>query len=159
MKSSIKKGVGFGLTSGIITTLGLMIGLYSSTNSKSIVIGGILIIAITDAFSDAFGIHISEEISNKKVKPKHVWEATLSTFFAKFVFALSFIIPLLLFELLTAVIVGAAWGILALGFISIKIAKKHKAKTWKVVFEHVFTAMIVIIATYFLGVWINSAFI
>ncbi|GAI31399.1 unnamed protein product, partial [marine sediment metagenome] len=39
MKHSIKTGFSFGLTSGIITTLGLMVGLHSSTGSKLVVIG------------------------------------------------------------------------------------------------------------------------
>lgn len=61
MKHSLRTGFCFGLTSGIITTIGLMVGLYSSTNSKLVVIGGILTIAVADAFSDALGIHIAEE--------------------------------------------------------------------------------------------------
>ncbi len=64
MKHSFKVGFSFGLTSGIITTLGLMIGLYSGTNSQLVVIGGILTIAIADSMSDALGIHISEESEN-----------------------------------------------------------------------------------------------
>jgi len=59
IKHSLKTGFSFGLTSGIITTLGLIVGLNSSTRSKLVVLGGILIIAIADAFSDAFGIHVS----------------------------------------------------------------------------------------------------
>ena len=38
-----------------------MIGLYSGTNPRGVVIGGILTIAIADSLSDALGIHISEE--------------------------------------------------------------------------------------------------
>jgi len=54
MKRSFRIGFSFGLTSGIITTLGLMVGLYSSTNSQLVVIGGILTIAIADSLSDCF---------------------------------------------------------------------------------------------------------
>jgi len=64
MKSSLKTGLSFGLTSAIITTLGLMVGLHSGTHSRLAVIGGVLTIAIADAFSDAMGIHISEEAEN-----------------------------------------------------------------------------------------------
>ena len=53
MEVSIKKGVSFGLTSGTITTLGLMVGLYSGTQSRLVVLGGIVTIAIADALSDA----------------------------------------------------------------------------------------------------------
>ena len=65
MKLSIMKGFSFGLTSGIITTLGLIVGLHSSTHSKLVIIGGILVIAIADALSDAMGMHISEESERK----------------------------------------------------------------------------------------------
>ena len=61
----------FGLTSGIITTLGLIVGLHSGTHSKLAVIGGILTIAMADAFSDALGIHVSEE-SEATQWPKYI---------------------------------------------------------------------------------------
>ena len=66
MKIAIRKGLGFGLTSGIITTLGIIVGLDASTNSKIVVIGGILFIAVTDSLSDALGMHISEEAHKKE---------------------------------------------------------------------------------------------
>lgn len=56
MRLSLKKEFSFGLTSGVITTLGMMVGLHSSTHSKLAVIGGIIAIAIADAFSDAVRI-------------------------------------------------------------------------------------------------------
>ena len=105
MKHSLKTGFSFGLTSGIITTLGLMVGLHSGTHSELVIIGGILTIAIADAFSDALGIHVSEESENKHT-PKEIWESTISTFLSKFVFALSFIVPFLLFQVSTAIIVN-----------------------------------------------------
>jgi acid phosphatase family membrane protein YuiD len=60
MKDSLRTGISFGLTSAVITTLGLMVGLHSGTHSKIVVLAGILTIAIADAFSDALGIHVSE---------------------------------------------------------------------------------------------------
>lgn len=68
VKHSLKTGLCFGLTSATITTLGLMVGLHSFSGSKVVVIGGILTIAIADAFSDALGIHISEEAENVHAK-------------------------------------------------------------------------------------------
>ncbi|MBW1641510.1 MAG: VIT1/CCC1 transporter family protein, partial [Deltaproteobacteria bacterium] len=72
MKRSLRKGISFGLTSGTITTLGLMVGLHSGTHSRMVVIGGILTIAVADAFSDALGIHISAESENE-CSPKEIW--------------------------------------------------------------------------------------
>ncbi len=157
MKHSIKTGFSFGLTSGIITTLGLMVGLHSGTHSKLVVIGGILTIAIADAFSDALGIHISEEFENKH-SIKEIWEATLSTFFSKFIFALTFVVPLLLFQLSTAVRVSIIWGLLWLFAISLYMAKEQKIKAWKVVMEHFIIIVAVLVASHYVGHWIGLMF-
>ncbi|MEO0295700.1 MAG: hypothetical protein ABIM85_06725, partial [candidate division WOR-3 bacterium] len=105
MRHSITVGFAFGMTSGIITTMGLMVGLFSGTSSRLAVIGGILTIAIADAFSDALGIHISEESENVHTG-KEIWVSTISTFLAKFIFASTFILPVLFLKLNLAVIVN-----------------------------------------------------
>jgi len=86
-----------------------MVGLSFGTNLKIAVIGGILTIAIADAFSDALGIHISQE-SDKKNKAREIRESTIATFVAKFLVAMTFVIPVLVFSnLVTATIVSAIW--------------------------------------------------
>ena len=157
MKIAIRKGFSFGLTSGIITTLGLMVGLHAGTHSQLVVIGGILTIAIADSFSDALGIHISEEAENKHTS-KQIWGSTFATFLTKFFFALLFIIPVLLLELSTAIIVSVILGLAILGILNYAIAKAQKAKPWKVVVEHLAIAFAVIIITHFVGDWIASVF-
>ena len=47
MKGPITTGISFGLTSGVITTLGLMVGLHSGTHSAIAVIGGVIILSET----------------------------------------------------------------------------------------------------------------
>ncbi|UCD03627.1 MAG: hypothetical protein JSW73_03745 [Candidatus Woesearchaeota archaeon] len=158
MRESVRTGFCFGTTSGIITTLGLMVGLHAGTKSQLAVVGGVLIIAIADAFSDALGIHVSEESENRHTT-KELWESTFCTFGSKFIFALTFIIPLLLFELYTAIIVSVIWGLFLLGVLSFYIGVKEKTKTWKVVAEHLVIAIIVIIITHYVGDWIRLTFI
>ena len=157
MKHSLKVGFSFGITSGIITTLGLMVGLHSGTHSRLAVVGGILIIAIADAFSDALGIHISEESENQHT-PKQIWVSTISTFLSKFFFSVTFVIPVLLLKLSTAVIVSIIWGFLMLAMLSYRISKEQKVNPWKVIGEHLLIASIVIIATHYLGEWIALRF-
>ena len=157
MKHSLKIGFCFGLTSGIITTLGLMVGLHSGTHSKLAVIGGILIIAIADAFSDALGIHVSEESENKH-SSREIWESTTYTFLFKFLFALTFIVPVLLLELRTAIIVSVIWGLFMLSILTFLIAREQKAKPWKVIAEHVGIALVVIVIAHYVGDWIASTF-
>ena len=158
MNHSLRVGFSFGLTSGIITTLGLMVGLSSGTHSKLAVIGGILTIAIADSFSDAMGIHVSEESENIHTT-KEIWEATIATFSSKFVFALTFIIPVLLLkELSTAVLVSVIWGLSLLSVLSFIMAKQHKMKPWRPVVEHLSIAVIVIVITHYVGCWISTTF-
>ena len=157
MKHSLRVGLSFGMTSGIITTLGLIVGLHSGTKSRLVVIGGILIISIADAFSDALGIHISEEFESRHTA-KQIWTATISTFFSKFVFAMTFIVPVLLFELSTAIIVSVIWGFLALSTLSYKISKEQNVSSWKVISEHLLIAIIVIVTTHYLGGWVLLKF-
>lgn len=157
MKHPLKVGFSFGLTSGIITTLGLMVGLHSSTHSRLVIIGGILTIAIADAFSDALGIHVSEE-SEAKHTTKEIWQSTIATFLTKFVFAMTFVVPILLLSLTTAIVVSIVWGLSLLGVFSYYIAKEQKAKPWRAVLEHLLIALVVIGITHYVGDWIGSTF-
>jgi len=134
-----------------------MVGLYSGTHSRLVVLGGIITIAIADAFSDALGIHISEESENKHTT-KEIWESTISTFLFKFVFAVTFVVPVLLFSLETAIVVSVFWGLLLLGIFSFYMAKEEKVKPWKVISEHIFIALVVIAVTYCVGIWVESTF-
>src|SRR3989339_106688 len=155
MNHSIKKGFSFGLTSGIITTLGLLVGLYSSTNSAKVVIGGVLVIALADALSDALGVHISEESENHHSE-REIWEATISTFVAKFVFAGMFIVPVLLFSLTTAVVFSIVFGLFLIALFSCYLAKIQGINKRGVVTEHLLIAILVVVATYYIGVWVEK---
>ena len=156
MRTSFRTGISFGLTSGVITTLGLIVGLYSGTGSRLVVIGGILAIAVADAFSDALGIHISEESERKK--KREVWESAFAAFFSKLVIALTFIIPVLIFDLFKAIIISMVWGMLLLGCLSYRIAKSRRANARKAIGEHLIIAVSVVFATYFIGKFLKVFF-
>jgi vacuolar iron transporter family protein len=157
MRLSIKTGLSFGLTSGTITTLGLIVGLDASTHSQLAVIGGILTIAIADSFSDALGVHVSQESQNQH-SAKSIWESTIATFLSKLIFASTFIVPILLLELSTAIIMDIVWGFLILGIFSFLIAKQNKENPKQVIMEHLTIGAIVVLITYFVGNWISSFF-
>jgi len=157
MRHSLKTGFSFGLTSAIITTLGLMVGLHSGTHSRLAVIGGVLTIAIADAFSDAMGIHIAEESENRHSEVE-VWESTIATFISKFLFAITFLLPVLLLDLTVAIAVSVIWGLLLLGVLSVHIARSQDSPLWKVLGEHLMVAILIIVITHYTGDWIASTF-
>lgn len=155
MKDSLRKGISFGMTSAVITTLGLIVGLHSGTHSNIVVIAGILTIAIADAFSDALGIHISEETENTHTT-KQIWVATAATFLTKFLFAMTFVVPVLLLSLSAAVVINLIWGMFILTILSYIIARSQNKPPWKIVGEHLLIAIVVIAATHWVGHWIGT---
>ncbi len=132
-----------------------MVGLHAGTNSRMVVIGGIVTIAIADAFSDALGIHVSEESENIHDEIE-IWESTISVFVTEFISTMSVLIPILLFDLSFAIIFSVVFGLLVLGLVSYNIAEK--SERLKVVVEHVGIAIIVVLFTHFVGDWVALIF-
>mgnify|MGYP001172909152 CR=1 FL=1 len=158
MKKSYKAGISFGLVSGVLTTLGLLIGLGVSTQSKVAVVGGILTIAIADALSDSFGVHLSQESSGDNTQ-KQVWEATFATFFSKFFFALTFLIPILIFNISLALIVSVIWGLILISVLSLLISNGEggsKGRKLPVLAEHLFLFLLIVGLSYLVGLLIEK---
>lgn len=156
MKKAEKRGLNFGLTSGVITTLGLIYGLQSSIGSKAAILGGILTIAIADSLSDAMGMHVSVESTGED--HKNVDIATKTTFLSKFFVAISFIIPFTFLEIIPALAIATFWGAGIISYSNYRIAKKLKEKPHKLIFEHLSLTALVIILTHFVGILINYLF-
>ena len=152
-----RTGLYFGATSGVITTLGLIAGLHAGTKSLTAVLGGILVIAFADAMSDALGIHLAEE-ADPETDDAHVWAATISTFATKFLFALSFAVPLLVLPLTPAVYASVAWGMLVITVLSYLLARAQASNPLYIVAEHVAIAALVVVLSHFIGRWVGTAF-
>ena len=157
MKRAFKIGFSFGLPSGIVTTLGLMVGLNSITQSRLVVIGGILTIALADSFSDAMGIHFSQESENH-LTHLDVWNSTIFTFIAKFIFSSMFIFPILLLSLHKAIFLSVAIGLFCIFVMSLLLARERNDDPWKVIGEHLTITVLVIIITHYVGIWIANTF-
>jgi len=152
-----RTGLFFGATSGVITTIGLIVGLNSGTRSITAVLGGILVIAVADAMSDALGIHLAEE-ADPNTDHGHVWAATIMTFVTKFVFSISFAVPLLLLPLATAVSVSVVWGLLVIVILSYFLARSQDESPFYIIGEHLGIAILVLVFSHYIGVWVAATF-
>ena len=152
-----RTGLFFGATSGVITTIGLIVGLNSGTQSITAVLGGILVISVADAMSDALGIHLAEE-ADPNTDHGHVWAATIMTFVTKFVFSISFAIPLLLLPLTTAVAVSVVWGLLVIVILSFFLARSQDEPPLFIIAEHLGIAILVVVISHYIGVWVAATF-
>ena len=157
LRHSVRVGISFGLTSGIITTLGLLVGLSKGTSSKSAVLAGVLTIALADSLSDALGIHMSEE-SEGVHRSSEIWTSTFTTFAAKLVMALTFVVPVAFLPLDTATVVAIVWGAVALILLSINQARSRGVGAAPVVFEHLVAGTLVVVASFLVGLWMAAIF-
>ncbi len=152
-----RTGIFFGATSGVITTIGLITGLSAGTNSRVAVLGGILVIAVADAMSDALGIHIAQE-ADPESTANHIWAATIWTFLTKLVVALSFAVPLIFLPLQLAVAVAIGWGLAVISLLSAYLARMQRVAALPIVTEHLGIAIVVVAISHYIGLWVNNAF-
>ena len=87
---------------------------------------------------------------------KQIWVATIATFLTKFLFAMTFIVPVLLLALSTAIVVSLIWGLSILAVLSYIIARTQGKPPWKIVGEHLVIAIVVIAITHWVGDWIGT---
>jgi len=155
-------GISFGLTTAVITSLGMIVGLNSATSSKLAVVAGVIVMAIADGLSDSISLHTSEESEIRKGKAEHtkkeIWLVTLFTFLSIFCFTLTFVVPILLFPLKNAVLVAITWGIFLLIILNFYVARIRKENPIKLISEHLLLAIFVIIISYWVGTLIRIWF-
>ncbi len=156
MRKSFVKGVSFGITTAVITTLGMIIGLEASTHSKMVVGVGILLIAFSDALSDSVAMHISEEAGLENTQ-KQIWESTAATFAAKIGVGFSFLIPIFMIDLNSAILINLIWGFMLIIILSYFIGVREKMGTYKVILEHLAITTAVIGVTYVIGSAVPSS--
>jgi VIT1/CCC1 family predicted Fe2+/Mn2+ transporter len=152
-----RTGFFFGATSGVITTIGLIVGLNAGTQLLVAVLGGIFVVAVADSMSDALGIHLAQE-ADPDSTGEHIWAATFWTFFTKLAVTLSFAVPLLFLPLQTAVAVSVGWGLLVITLLSAYLARMQRVAALPVVTEHLGIAVAVVAISHFIGVWVQNAF-
>jgi len=157
MRSTYLRGMGLGLTTGVITTLGVMVGLYSGTHSKLAVVGGVIALAVADGLSDAIGMHISEEAARTSTK-RQIWEATFFAFSSKCAATLSVRSPIILLELREAIPISIVWGLILISLFSYYIAKNEGENPYKVILEHALLTVGVVAASHYVGVLVDEVF-
>jgi predicted adenylyl cyclase CyaB len=107
----------FGITSGILTTVGILVGVFWATASQLSVVAAIVSVAVADSCSDAFGMYmarVSERGTPRRLALRHA----LATLAGKAFLPLTFLVPLLALPLDAAVWVDLGWGALALALLS-----------------------------------------
>lgn len=132
----------FGIASGVLTTLGVIIVMNKSVVSLLAIIAGIVAIAVADSMSDAFGVY-SLKKTERGTAPRSAFAAAIATFLGKVVCTLTFIIPFLLLPIDTAVIVSIFWGVFLLIIVNLEIAVIQQESIWKTILVNLLLAGLV----------------
>ena len=144
----------FGTTSAIVTSLAFVVGL--SGSSKIAIVVSLLVFAVADNISDSFGLHIFQESDLKQ--PKVVSISTFSNFFTRLSLVLIFVLLVVLLPIEYAVVASLIYGISLLSVLSYLIAKERKSSPYLSIFAHIAIAILVIVVSYVLRVWITNFF-
>ncbi|MCD6576137.1 MAG: hypothetical protein J7K73_03180 [Nanoarchaeota archaeon] len=149
------EGASFGITSGVITILGVLIGL-AATGNKIFTEIGIIIVGIADALSDAAGMYVSEE-SEYVHTGKEVLKTAFFTFVGKILTLIVLIIPLAILDLFPAVLVSLVIGVVIMVRLGYVVAKGNKKlKTWRTIAKYVSLVLVVSFVSYFIGYFANA---
>lgn len=143
----LKKGAGFGVPTSIVTILAVIAG-FSGLNDIRALTMAVLIIGIADSLSDAFGMHVSEEVEHGEGK-RTLW-VPLGALLAKFLVAMSFIVIILVFKT-DYFLPAVAWGYGLIAILSWMSAKDHGENPWKAVLQHIVFATFVVLVSYGIG--------
>lgn len=157
MSDAFKKGVGFGLSSAVIATLAIIVGMHAGTDLRHAVISSVLVIAFADSLADSLAVHFAEK-EDKSATAREVWLTTVTAFFTKLVFALSFLIPILLFNLHLAIIIDIIYGLIVLAIYSFNLAKTTNKGIFQTISLHILLAIVVIAASHSIGTLIGNLY-
>jgi vacuolar iron transporter family protein len=146
----------FGATSAIITNLGIITGLDTLTHPKLSIIGALLVIALADNLSDSFGIHIYQE--SEHIGKKEIWLSTLTNFLTRLFVSSTFIFLIIVLPIRLAVVCSVVWGLLVLTVMTYTIAKQQKINPFSAIFVHLTIAVIVVVASNFIGAFVITRF-
>lgn len=152
MNNALKKGLGFGLSSAVIATLAIIVGMHAGTGLKHAVVSAVLVIAFADSLADSLAVYFSEKEQNSE---KEVLITTATAFVTKLVFALTFLIPIFLFDLHLAIWIDIIYGAIILIIYSFNLAKSTNKGVLKTITLHMLLAIVVIAASHGIGFLIN----
>lgn len=144
----------YGSTAGILTSVSLIVGLNAATATKGAIASALLIVALADNLTDALSIHIYQE--SEQLEEKYAFKATLANFISRLMVSLSFVFLVILLPITSAMIAAGIWGLTLIVALTIVLARERKANAGYEVFKHVIVALVVLLASNFIGEWIST---
>jgi len=145
----LNEGYAMGLISGIINTLGIIIGLYGGAASQILILIGILSVAVSDGFSHGLGMYFGKMT---EASAKLSIKIGLSAFISTFVVGLTFVIPYILpLKLGYIVLINILYGLIIVWKLSGRIFKNRRQQI-----INTGITMLVIFISYMIGTTLKN---
>ena len=154
----IRQGFFFGLNSGVITTSGLIAGLVQTNIDYKILIISIISLAISDSFSESYGLYLSKKAENVEDFTSGPLLSLFSLLTTKFCIVISFLIPLLFtkslghYKNLSWVL---SWSILLLFILDYNLSIMRDENFFVYFIPHLFVLFTVIFSAKYFSMWVN----
>ena len=146
------RGLSFGSTAAIVTSMGLVVGLDAATATPATVLGSILIAGLADNLTDSLSVHIYQE--SEKLPEREALRTTAINFVARFSLSLSFALILVLLPRTTTVRFSLIWGFVLLSGLSYLVARTRSISAFSEIWKHGAVAVGVILISKAIGTWI-----
>jgi len=144
------QGATFGMMEGVIVALGILMGL-SATDSRLILLVGIITCGLADALGNAAGFHVSEETEEYHTR-REVWKSTILCFLSTIIVFFILAIPVLFLPLTQAIIVSGLVGMVILAFLGYFVNRiRRKNEALKTIIEYVLMGASVSFVCYWVG--------
>jgi len=159
LDSDLRQGLIFGVSSGVITTSGLLAGLVQTPVSSIILIVTIVSLAISDGISESYGLFISKKVEEPDDKGQGPVKSFIGLLFTKMFVVLSFLIPLLFSRKLgyyKNMMWPILWGLLILTILDYYASRLRKEKMLPYLIKHYILLGITLGLNVFFGRMINK---
>lgn len=157
--SDLRQGLIFGVSSGVITTSGVLSGLVQTSISPIILIVTVVSLAISDGVAESYGLFISKKVEKPKDNGGGPVKSFLGLLFTKMFVVLSFLIPLLFSRKLgyyKNMVWPILWGLLILTLIDYYASRLRKEKLLPYLIKHYILLGITLGLNVFFGRIINK---
>lgn len=134
--------------------MALISGLSAAEATRPIIVSALLIAALADNLTDALSIHIFQE--SEQLGQKDALIGTITNFFTRLLFCISFVLLVGLFPLAHVAKVAIVWGILLLVTLTYLVARERNVKPLPEVLKHMLIASAVITISVMIGHWIGA---
>jgi VIT1/CCC1 family predicted Fe2+/Mn2+ transporter len=144
----------FGSTSGIVTSVGLIVGFGAATLSRPALVSGLLIVALADNVTDSLSIHVYQE--SEQFEGRSAFRATLTNFVSRVVVAASFVALVIGVPAAFLPAASMAWGSVLLGSLTWALARARHVSPMGEILKHLVVAVVVVLLSRTIGQLIRA---